>query len=76
MKPRALNRLVGEKRFDGTEEFRVVEQGKRSSHWLATIWNSHYARATLFIWVAFSFNSFVLYLYTNYLGAADQRWHQ
>ncbi|MBK7117327.1 MAG: MFS transporter [Proteobacteria bacterium] len=64
---RALNRLVGEKRFDGTEEFRVVEQGKRSSHWLATIWNSHYAKATLFIWLAFSFNSFVLYLYTNYL---------
>jgi MFS transporter, AAHS family, 4-hydroxybenzoate transporter len=64
---RALNRLVGEKRFDGTEEFRVVEQGKRSSHWLATIWNSHYAKATFFIWVAFSFNSFVLYLYTNYL---------
>jgi AAHS family 4-hydroxybenzoate transporter-like MFS transporter len=64
---RALNRLIGEKRFDGTEEFRVVEQGKRSSHWLATIWNSHYAKATFFIWVAFSFNSFVLYLYTNYL---------
>ena len=64
---RALNRLVGENRFDGTEEFRVVETGKRSSHWLATIWNSHYAKATFFIWVAFSFNSFVLYLYTNYL---------
>ena len=64
---RALNRLVGEKRFDGTEEFRVVEEGKRSSHWLATIWNADYSRATLFIWVAFSFNSFVLYMYTNYL---------
>ena len=64
---RALNRLVGEKRFDGTEEFRGPGAGKRSSHWLATIWNSDYAKATLFIWVAFSFNSFVLYMYTNYL---------
>jgi MFS transporter, AAHS family, 4-hydroxybenzoate transporter len=63
----SLNRLLGERRFDGTEQFVVVEQGKRSAHWLATIWNSHYARATLFIWIAFSFNSFVLYVYTNYL---------
>ncbi len=45
----------------------VREVGKRSSNWLATIWNSFYARATLFIWIAFSFNSFVLYMYTNYL---------
>ena len=64
---RSLNRLVGEQRFDGTEDFAVREVGKRSSNWLATIWNSFYARATLFIWIAFSFNSFVLYVYTNYL---------
>jgi MFS transporter, AAHS family, 4-hydroxybenzoate transporter len=64
---KALNRLVGENRFDGTEEFRVQEAGKRSSHWFATLWNSHYRRATFFIWIAFSFNSFVLYMYTNYL---------
>jgi AAHS family 4-hydroxybenzoate transporter-like MFS transporter len=64
---RSLNRLVGEKRFDGSETFVVREAGKRSSHWLATIWNSFYAKATLFIWIAFSFNSFVLYMYTNYL---------
>jgi AAHS family 4-hydroxybenzoate transporter-like MFS transporter len=63
----SLNRLLGEKRFDGTEIFTVREAGKRSSIWLATIWNSFYARATFFIWVAFSFNSFVLYIYTNYL---------
>ena len=62
-----LNRLVGEQRFDGTEEFRVQEEGKRSGHWVATLWNSDYRRATFFIWVAFSFNSFVLYMYTNYL---------
>ena len=64
---RSLNRLLGEARFTGDEQFVVQEQGKRSSNWLATIWNSDYARATLFIWIAFSFNSFVLYLYTNYL---------
>ena len=64
---RALNRLLGEKRYDGSEDFAVKEQGKRSSHWFATLWNSDYRRATFFIWVAFSFNSFVLYMYTNYL---------
>ena len=64
---RALNRLLGEKRFDGSEEFVVQEEGKRSSNWFATIWNSHYRRATFFIWVVFSFNTFVLYMYTNYL---------
>jgi AAHS family 4-hydroxybenzoate transporter-like MFS transporter len=64
---KSLNRLFGEKRFDGTEQFVVQESGKRSAHWLATIWNSDYARATAFIWLAFSFNSFVLYVYTNYL---------
>ncbi len=63
----ALNRLLGEKRFDGSENFLIHEEGKRSSNWFSTIWNSFYARSTLFIWVAFSFNSFVLYLYTNYL---------
>jgi len=64
---KALNRLLGEKRFDGTEQFAVQEAGKRSAHWLSTIWNSHYARATLFIWIAFSINSYVLYMYTNNL---------
>jgi AAHS family 4-hydroxybenzoate transporter-like MFS transporter len=64
---RALNRLLGEKRFDGSEEFFVREEGKRSSNWFATLWNSHYRRATLFIWIVFSFNTFVLYMYTNYL---------
>jgi AAHS family 4-hydroxybenzoate transporter-like MFS transporter len=64
---KSLNRLVGEPRFDGTERFVVQEGAKRSSNWLATIWNSHYRRATIFIWLAFSFNSFVLYMYTNYL---------
>jgi AAHS family 4-hydroxybenzoate transporter-like MFS transporter len=64
---RSLNRLVGRKEFDGSENFVVHEAGKRSSNWFATIWNSHFWRSTLFIWIAFSFNSFVLYMYTNYL---------
>jgi MFS transporter, AAHS family, 4-hydroxybenzoate transporter len=65
---KSLNRLLGEQRFDGTENFVVQEEGKRSGHWLSTIWNSHYARATLFIWIAFSINSYVLYMYTNNLA--------
>jgi MFS transporter, AAHS family, 4-hydroxybenzoate transporter len=64
---KSLNRLVGENRFDGTEQFQVKEAGQRSSNWFATIWNSDYRRSTIFIWLAFSFNSFVLYMYTNYL---------
>jgi MFS transporter, AAHS family, 4-hydroxybenzoate transporter len=64
---RALNRLVGEKRFDGTEQFVVQEGSAHSSNWFATIWNKQYAKATLFIWIAFAMNSFVLYVFTNYL---------
>lgn len=64
---KALNRLVGENRFDGTENFVVVEAVQHSRHWFATIWNSHYRRSTLLIWIAFAVNSFVLYLFTNYL---------
>jgi len=65
---RALNRLFGDQRFDGTENFVVQESGKRSAQWFSTIWNSDYARATLFLWIAFTFNSFVLYMYTNNLA--------
>ena len=64
---RALNRLLGTQRFDGTETFIVVENAKRSSNWLSTIWNSRYWRSTLFIWIAFSFNTLVLYIFTNNL---------
>ncbi len=64
---RSLNRLLGRQAFDGTEKFIVKEEGRHSSNWFATLWNGHYRRATFFIWVAFSFNSFVLYMYTNYL---------
>ncbi|TAJ93589.1 MAG: MFS transporter [Gammaproteobacteria bacterium] len=62
-----LNRLLGENRFDGTEEFVVVEAGKRSSHWFSTLWNTDFRARTTFIWTAFAINSFVLYVFTNYL---------
>ena len=64
---RSLNRLLGENRFDGTEEFVVVEEGMRSSHWFSTIWNPDFRVRTVFIWTAFAVNSFVLYVFTNYL---------
>jgi AAHS family 4-hydroxybenzoate transporter-like MFS transporter len=64
---RALNRLLGARRFDGTETFVVREQAKPSSNWLSTIWNHYYWRTTLFIWIAFTFNTLVLYIFTNSL---------
>lgn len=65
---KALNRLVGEQRYDGTEDFIVVEEGKRSSNWFATIFNHDFWKRTVLIWVAFAANSFVLYIFTNYLS--------
>lgn len=73
---KALNRLLGENRFDGTEEFFVREEGKRSSHWFATIWNSDFRRKTALIWIAFAANSFVLYMFTNYLRVLLESAHQ
>ena len=64
---RALNRLLGARRFDGTENFVVLEQAKPSGNWLSTIWNRNYWRATLFIWIAFTFNTLVLYIFSNSL---------
>jgi AAHS family 4-hydroxybenzoate transporter-like MFS transporter len=63
----SLNRLLGENRFDGTEAFVVVEEGKQSSHWFSTLWNPDFRLRTTFIWIAFAVNSFVLYVFTNYL---------
>ena len=129
-----LNRLVGEKRFDGTENFVVQEAEHANSGaaaqgapetakdnlvvgiglfvaavvlvagglsyapvkglafvvavllvlaglyaafktkvigdkttWFDTIYSRHYRMTTILIWAAFAMNSFVLYLYTNYL---------
>jgi len=62
---RALNQLVGEKRYDGTEEFVVAESGRRSGNWFATICNSDFRLRTGLIWIAFTVNSFVLYIFTS-----------
>lgn len=62
-----LNRLLGESRFSGAEEFVVIEGGKRSGHWFSTLWNKDFRARTTFIWTAFAVNSFVLYVFTNYL---------
>lgn len=131
---KALNALVGEKRYDGTEDFFVQETVKDShaaasstkpnfqiglglvvlaavlagtivyfglgwgsllnvgvailllaaiyqlikpafgklaanveNSWIADIWKREYAVSTALIWAAFSVNSFVLYVFTNYL---------
>ncbi len=61
----ALNHLVKENRYDGTEEFYVAEQGKQSGNWFFTIWNSDFRFRTLLIWTAFTVNSFVLYVFTS-----------
>jgi MFS transporter, AAHS family, 4-hydroxybenzoate transporter len=73
---RTLNRLLGERRFDGTENFIVIEQAKPSGNWLATIWSHAYWRATLFIWIAFTFNTLVLYIFTNSLPLMFDWAHQ
>ena len=73
---RALNRLVGEQRFDGTEKFVVMEHAKTSSNWFSTVWNSQYWRSTLLIWIAFTFNTLVLYIFTNNLPVMVDWAHQ
>jgi AAHS family 4-hydroxybenzoate transporter-like MFS transporter len=62
---KALNQLLKEKRFDGSEQFYVQETGKQSGNWLATILNSHFRARTILIWIAFTVNSFVLYVFTS-----------
>jgi len=64
---RLLNQLVKAERFDGSEEFFVAEHGKRSGNWIATIVNSDFRVRTLFIWIAFTVNSFVLYIFSGQL---------
>ena len=73
---RALNRLLGTPRFDGTEKFVMHEHAKTSRNWLSTIWNSYYWRSTLFIWIAFTFNTLVLYVFSNNLPVLLDWAHQ
>lgn len=62
---RYLNQLVKEDRFDGSETFFVLEEGRQSSNWLATIFNDDFRVRTILIWTAFIVNSFVLYVFTS-----------
>lgn len=62
---KALNQLLKEQRFNGSEQFFVLETGKQSSNWLATILNSDFRVRTILIWIAFTVNSFVLYIFTS-----------
>lgn len=62
---RSLNQLLKENRFDGSEDFYVAEEGKRSGNWIATIFNSDFRVRTALIWTAFVVNSFVLYVFTS-----------
>ena len=62
---KSLNQLLKEKRFDGREEFFVAEQGRQSGSWIATIFNQDFRVRTVLIWIAFTVNSFVLYIFTS-----------
>ncbi len=62
---RSLNQLLKEKRFDGSEAFFVLEQGRQSGSWIATIFNPDFRFRTVLIWIAFTVNSFVLYVFTS-----------
>jgi MFS transporter, AAHS family, 4-hydroxybenzoate transporter len=62
-----LNRLFGEKRFDGTENFHMAEPPAPPSNWFLTLLNKQYWSTTLLLWAAFAFNTFLLYSYANYL---------
>lgn len=66
---KSLNKLIGEQRYDGTEDFLVHEDAKGHSDgfWLVTIFNSHFFLRTVLIWTAFAVNSFILYMFTNQL---------
>jgi len=64
---RALNLLVREKRFDGTEDFRVAEPPAPPGNWLAIIMKPPYLSTTVLLWIAFAFNTLGLYAFVNWL---------
>jgi AAHS family 4-hydroxybenzoate transporter-like MFS transporter len=64
---RALNLLVREKRFDGTEDFRVAEPPAPPGNWLAIIMKPPYLSTTVMLWIAFTFNTLGLYAFVNWL---------
>jgi len=64
---RSLNRLIGERRFAGTEMFEVAEAeaGGRSS--ILSLLAEPYLATTLLLWVAFSCNTLALYGFVNWM---------
>lgn len=62
-----LNRLFGEKRFDGTESFTVEEVAKPPGNWFVTLLRPPFLSTTLLLWCAFGFNTLALYAYANLL---------
>jgi MFS transporter, AAHS family, 4-hydroxybenzoate transporter len=64
---RALNSLVRERRFDGTEDFKVAEPPAPPGNWLAIILKPPYRSTTVLLWIAFAFNTLGLYAFVNWL---------
>lgn len=64
---KALNRLLKEQRFDGTETFIVAEPPARPGNWFTTLMKPPYLSTTLLLWIAFAFNTLGLYAFVNWL---------
>jgi AAHS family 4-hydroxybenzoate transporter-like MFS transporter len=63
----ALNRLLREPRFTGSEHFHLAEPAAPSRHWLHIILGREYLHTTLLLWGAFTFNTVGLYSFANWL---------
>jgi AAHS family 4-hydroxybenzoate transporter-like MFS transporter len=63
----ALNRLLREPRFSGSERFHMAEPAAPSRHWLRIILSREYLHTTLLLWGAFTFNTVGLYSFANWL---------
>jgi AAHS family 4-hydroxybenzoate transporter-like MFS transporter len=64
---RALNRLLRERRFDGSEGFHIDEPPAPPGNWFLIILQPPYRRTTLLLWTAFAFNTLGLYACVNWL---------
>lgn len=64
---KALNRLIKQQRFDGSETFTVDEPPAPPGNWLATLLKPPFRATTLLLWAAFSFNTLALYSFVNWL---------
>jgi AAHS family 4-hydroxybenzoate transporter-like MFS transporter len=64
---RALNRLLREQRFDGSESFHIDEPPAPPGNWFFLILRPPYRRTTLLLWTAFACNTLALYACVNWL---------